>query len=70
MAEDEELTPAQVLIRWAIQHGFVVLPKSITPARIQANYDVFDFELTEDHMNRLDGLDEGLVTGWDPADVA
>lgn len=63
-------TPAQVLIRWAIQHGFVVLPKSINPARIQANHDVFDFELTENHMNRLDDLDEGLVTGWDPADVA
>lgn len=63
-------TPAQVLIRWAIQHGFVVLPKSINPARIRANHDVFDFELTEDHMNRLDDLDEGLVTGWDPADVA
>lgn len=63
-------TPAQVLIRWAIQHSFVVLPKSVNPARIQANYDVFDFELTEDHMRRLNDLDEGLVTGWDPADVA
>jgi diketogulonate reductase-like aldo/keto reductase len=63
-------TPAQVLIRWAIQHDFVVLPKSVNPARIQANYNVFDFELTEDHMRRLDDLDEGLVTGWDPADVA
>jgi 2,5-diketo-D-gluconate reductase A len=62
-------TPAQVLIRWALQHGFVVLPKSVTPYRIAANYDVFDFELTADHMGRLDDLDEGLVTGWDPADV-
>jgi diketogulonate reductase-like aldo/keto reductase len=63
-------TPAQVLIRWAIQHGFVVISKSVDPARIYANYDVFDFELSADHMDRLDSLDEGLVTGWDPADVA
>lgn len=62
-------TAAQVLIRWAVQHDFVVLPKSVNPDRIVENYDVFDFSLSEEQMDRLDGLDEGLVTGWDPADV-
>ena len=65
-----EKTAAQVLIRWGIQQGFVVLPKSVNPDRIVENHDVFDFELTEDEMARLDGLDEGLVTGWDPDDVS
>jgi diketogulonate reductase-like aldo/keto reductase len=59
-------SPAQILIRWSIQHGFVVLPKSVTPARIRENIDVFDFELSEAEMERLDDLDQGLVTGWDP----
>jgi diketogulonate reductase-like aldo/keto reductase len=64
-----EKTPAQVLIRWALQHGFVALPKSTRAERIAENFAVFDFELSESDMERLDGLDEGLVTGWDPADV-
>jgi diketogulonate reductase-like aldo/keto reductase len=60
-------SPAQVLLRWGIQHGFVVLPKSVTPARIQENARLFDFSLDEGAMTRLDALEEGLVTGWDPA---
>ena len=63
-------TAAQVLIRWSIQHDFVALPKSIKEDRIAENFGVFDFALTDDEMERLDGLDEALVTGWDPADVA
>lgn len=62
-------TPAQVLIRWALEHGFVVLPKSTNPDRIRQNADVHDFELSDDEMVRLDDLDEGLVTGWDPTDA-
>jgi methylglyoxal/glyoxal reductase len=62
-------TTAQVLIRWALQKGFVVLPKSTRPERITANADVYDFELTAEEMRRLDELDENLVTGWDPTDA-
>lgn len=58
---------AQVLLRWGVQKGFVVLPKSVTPARIAENAALFDFELDADAMRELDALEEGLVTGWDPA---
>jgi len=50
-------TPAQILIRWGIQHGFVVLPKSVHEARIRENANVFDFEIPADEMTRLDALD-------------
>lgn len=63
-------TPAQVLIRWALDQGFVVLPKSVRKERIAENIDVFDFSLTAAEMEQLENLDEGLVTGWDPADVS
>lgn len=60
-------SPAQVLLRWGVQKGFVVLPKSVTPARIAENAALFDFALDSAAMSRLDALEEGLVTGWDPA---
>ncbi len=59
-------TPAQVLLRWGIQHGFVVLPKSVHRERIAENAAVFDFALDAATMARLDELEEGLATGWDP----
>ncbi|BFZ58148.1 hypothetical protein PYCC9005_005208 [Savitreella phatthalungensis] len=59
-------TPAQVLIRWSLQHGYVCIPKSVKPARIMENIAVFDFTLSDEEMTRLDGLDEYLVTDWDP----
>lgn len=61
---------AQVLIRWGLEQGFVVLPKSVHAERIAENFDVFDFSLTSGEMEQLEQLDEGLVTGWDPAEVA
>ncbi len=62
-------SPAQVLIRWALDKGFVVLPKSVNRDRISENIDVFDFTLTADELDRLDALDEGLATGWDPTEA-
>ncbi|HEY0477297.1 MAG TPA: aldo/keto reductase [Kofleriaceae bacterium] len=62
-------TPAQVLLRWGIQHGFVILPKSIRRERIAENAAVFDFTLDAAAMAQLDGLEEGLATGWDPGDA-
>ena len=46
-------TPAQVVIRWQIQRGVVAIPKSVTPARIEENWNVFDFQLTEDEMKLI-----------------
>ncbi|KAH7360226.1 NADP-dependent oxidoreductase domain-containing protein [Rhexocercosporidium sp. MPI-PUGE-AT-0058] len=61
-------TPAQLLVRWSLQHGYVPLPKSVTKERIVANKDVEGFEIDEDGMKMLDGCDEYLVTDWDPTD--
>ncbi len=61
-------SPAQVLLRWGIQHGFVVLPKSVNEPRIRENGALFDFELDAAAMAKLDALEEGLATGWDPRD--
>jgi 2,5-diketo-D-gluconate reductase A len=52
-------TPSQVVLRWHLQHGHVIFPKSTTPSRIEENFDLFDFELTADDVARLDGLDQG-----------
>jgi len=62
-------SPAQVLLRWGLQHDLVVLPKSSHSARIAANLALFDFELGAEEMARLDGLEEGFATGWDPRDA-
>jgi len=70
ISERSGRSPAQVLLRWGLQHGFIVLPKSVTPARIQDNARLFDFSLDAAAMSRLDALEEGLVTGWDPATQA
>ena len=60
--------PAQVLLRWGLQSGLVVLPKSTRPERLAENLALFDFSLSPTQMAALDALDEGLVTGWDPRD--
>ena len=59
-------TAAQVLLRWGLQHGHVVLPKSTQPERIAENGALFDFVLDDRAMSELDALEEGLTTGWDP----
>jgi len=67
IAGQVQRTPAQVLLRWGVQRGFVILPKSATPERIRENAQLFDFELDAAAMTRLNALEEGLVTGWNPA---
>jgi 2,5-diketo-D-gluconate reductase A len=54
-----ERTPAQVVLRWHIQRSSIVFPKSVTPKRIEQNLRLFDFELDDDAMARIDGLDRG-----------
>lgn len=61
--------PAQLLIRWALQQGFAVIPKSSVTSRISENFQVFDFQISSDDMAIMDGLNENLATGWDPADA-
>ncbi|PTB42530.1 hypothetical protein M441DRAFT_79215 [Trichoderma asperellum CBS 433.97] len=58
-------TGAQILLRWSLQKGFVPLPKSETPSRIEANTELYDFELTEEDMATLD-IDSYSPTTWDP----
>jgi diketogulonate reductase-like aldo/keto reductase len=66
VAETHGKSPAQVMLRWGLQHGRSVIPKSTKPQRIAENIDVFDFELTSDEMATLDGLDTGRRGGPDP----
>ena len=62
-------TPAQVVLRWQLQHGRSAIPKSTNPGRIAENFDVFDFDLTAKQMSGIDALDTGVRNGPDP-DVA
>ncbi|MEU3556281.1 aldo/keto reductase [Streptomyces fragilis] len=66
LAERHGRTPAQIVLRWHLQLGNVVIPKSVTPARIAENIDVFGFTLTDEEMASLATLDRGLRTGPDP----
>ena len=66
IAEAHGRTPAQVLIRWSIQLGNVVIPRSATPERIVSNLNVFDFELTGAEMNSLGALNDGTRVRPDP----
>ena len=66
IAERVGKSPAQVVLRWHLQLGNIVIPKSVTPERIRENADVFDFTLTEQDLLDLAGLDRGLRTGPDP----
>jgi 2,5-diketo-D-gluconate reductase A len=66
LAEKYGKTPAQLVIRWHLQLGNIVIPKSVTPARIVENLDVFDFELAGDDIESISALDRGERTGPDP----
>ena len=60
-------SPAQAAIRWSLQLGNVVIPRSSNPDRIKENIDVFDFELTDDEMAQINQLDNGTRFRQDPA---
>ena len=62
-------SPAQVMLRWSLQSGFVAIPKSVDKARIGENARLFDFELDAEQMRALEGLAESRRTAWDPTDV-
>jgi 2,5-diketo-D-gluconate reductase A len=68
IARELERTPAQVVLRWQIQRGNIIFPKSTAPARIEENFALFDFELSDEQMQRLSALDRGDAgrTGPDP----
>jgi diketogulonate reductase-like aldo/keto reductase len=66
IAGAQGVTPGQVVIRWHLQLGNVVFPKSVTQARIEQNLDVFGFTLTDDEMAAIEALDRGERTGPDP----
>jgi 2,5-diketo-D-gluconate reductase A len=62
-------TPAQVVLRWHLQLGNVVIPKSVTPSRIKENFEVFDFSLDDEDLGAISALDEDRRLGSNPADV-
>ncbi|MFE3682884.1 aldo/keto reductase [Streptomyces sp. NPDC059095] len=68
IARKHDRTPAQVVLRWHLQIGNVVIPKSVTPSRIKENIDVFGFELDADDLAALAALDEGKRLGPNPSE--
>ena len=66
VADAHGRTPAQVVLRWHVQRGSIVFPKSVNPKRMAENFALFDFELPDADMERLSGLDRGERTGPDP----
>jgi diketogulonate reductase-like aldo/keto reductase len=69
IAERYGKSMAQVMIRWSLQHGLIVIPKSVRRERIYENADVFDFSLSDQDMELLDSFNENLATTWDPTDA-
>lgn len=66
IASDVGRTPAQVVLRWHVQLGNVAIPTSVTPERIEENFELFDFELSEEQMDAIGQLETGERTGPDP----
>jgi 2,5-diketo-D-gluconate reductase A len=59
IADRVDKTPAQVVLRWHLQRGDIVFPKSVTPSRMKENFELFDFELESDDMDAITALDRG-----------
>lgn len=70
IADAHGVTAGQVVLRWHVQHGTIVIPKSVTPERIRANIDLFGFELSDEEVAAIDALDSDQRTGADPATAA
>lgn len=66
LAQKYSKTPAQIVIRWHLDSGLIVIPKSVTPARIRENFEVFDFKLHKDELTAISKLDSGKRLGPDP----
>jgi 2,5-diketo-D-gluconate reductase A len=66
IAAAHDRTPGQIVLRWHVELGNVVFPKSMTPSRIEENIDIFDFELSAEEVERIEALDRGHRTGPDP----
>ncbi|AQW49336.1 aldo/keto reductase [Streptomyces violaceusniger] len=66
IAQKHGKSPAQVVLRWHLDLGNVVIPKSVTPSRIQENIDVFDFQLDSEDLSAIDSLETGNRLGFDP----
>ena len=66
VAERHGKTASQVTLRWHIQRGDIVFPKSVTRSRVEENFDIFDFELTEDDISQITLLNRNERTGPDP----
>lgn len=69
IAEAKGKSPAQIVLRWHLQNNTIVIPKSVTPSRIEENFDVFDFELTEAEINEIDGLNKDRRKGAHPNEM-
>ncbi len=66
LADKYGKTPAQIVIRWHLDSGLVVIPKSVTPSRIAENFDVWDFRLDKDELGEIAKLNQGKRLGPDP----
>lgn len=69
IAQRHKKSSAQIFLRWSIQHGDVVLPKSVKKERIDSNFSAQGWHIDSTDMQRLDGLNKGVVTDWDLLDV-